>query len=388
MPIGWTEEHCKGKLRGFFLYVDWITPKDNESKLVMIPFIQAFMEFRKNYPLDKERQHFDRERTSVLFSMHQVHWKDRINFSYTFFKMQSAKELIAVSKTLACSDFLLVPSIISTKCIDLVSSKNVTYNAFKKIIARIQDKDPKCVSDENTFKKDDPAWILALYMSDISENMLLWGHRNLKEFLSTKASIEEHQLQGLEKWTCGQLVAALYEDIDLKGYFNLVSDFFKEAVGTLDKDVVARDSPDGIQHIILYSDLPLDVSPCIQHVLVEENIIQPNNKVFKVHPEFVTRFAMQQSYKMIQIANAVLPPIIVQDRDQDGTALKTHNKPVDSSIAPNTFYVQANVTETQISFILNKVIEAQSSKTGIDLFTIQERSIEIENIAKTASDLL
>ncbi|KAL9537980.1 hypothetical protein MBANPS3_011296 [Mucor bainieri] len=90
---------------------------------------------------------------------------------------------------------------------------------------------------------------------------------------------------------------------------------------------------------------------------------------------------------MIQIANTLLPPVIVNNGNQHDAVFQASER-IENLIAPNSFYVQANVTETQISFILNKVIEVPSSEAGIDLFTVQERSVEIEDIAEASSCLL
>ncbi|KAL9558819.1 hypothetical protein MBANPS3_000719 [Mucor bainieri] len=385
MPLGWTEEHYKDKLRAFFLDVGWITPKDNVSKLIIIPFVQVLAERFQEW----NKKPLDRERTSVLFSLQRIYGEDRVEFSYTFFKMQSAKELISVSKRLASSDFLLVPSIGITAFINLPCIEDVIYNAVKEIIARIriQSKDPKSVSGKNTAKEDDIARAIACRVFDIQFDLLQWGHQTLKDYSSAELNFEEYQLRDLGKWTCDQLIAAIYEDANVKHYLKQVCGFFK---GALDDHGATRNSPDGIQHTLLYiRDFPrrVEYTSWVRQALVKEDIIQPGDEFLRGSAEGLAKFAMQQSYKMIQIAHTILPPVIVNDEKRDDYRLSAF-KPTSNLIAPNSFYVQANVTETQISFILNKVIEATSSKTGIDLFTVQERSVEIEDIAETASYLL
>ncbi|KAL9559102.1 hypothetical protein MBANPS3_000583 [Mucor bainieri] len=448
MPLGWTEEYCKDKLRTFFQDVGWITSKDNKSKLVTIPYIQALTEFFQQFT----GSHFDRERTSVLFQIQNSCSSEEGSteeLSYTFFKMQSAKELIAVSKKLASSDFLLVPSIGNTTPINLASTEDIVYNVVRKIIAGIkQGKHPRRVSDEgntdegntdeentdeettdeettdeettdeettdeentdeettdeentdeeNTDEEntDEEADHLAQEIGEaifqLQEDMLVYGDTTLKQRLCWPHHTS-YQFRDLGEWTCRQFIAAIYEDIDVKHYLKQVGDFFR---GAIDEYGTVRDSPDGIQHILLYNryqekvHFHWDSVSFISQRSIEEGIL-PLGKNFITltsKEDYITHFAMQQSNKMIQIANAVLPPVIVDDKGQNDPKLSTC-KPADNLIMPNSFYVQANVTETQISFILNKVIEVSSSNTGIDLFTVQERAIEMENIAETASYLL
>lgn len=204
---------------------------------------------------------------------------------------------------------------------------------------------------------------------------------------------KSHQLHELKSWTCGQLIAALMEDVNVKHYFTQVSSFFKEALDTYG---AVKNSPDGIQHYLFYSCLSdsyhdaskaQDYSDYMMRELLQKNIIQPGKDLSDINLTSNARFAMQQPYKMVQIANAFLPPIVVGDRRQNSFAFHT-GKRADSLIAPNSFYVQASFTETQVRFILNKTIEAPSSKNDVGLFTIQERSVEIEDMVETLSHTL
>ncbi|KAL9537981.1 hypothetical protein MBANPS3_011297 [Mucor bainieri] len=215
MPIGWTERYYKDKLFAFFLDMGWITPKDsNESKVLVIPFIQVLAEYFQR-SLDQEEVCMDRERTSVLFSMQLANGDNRSQFSYTFFKMQSAKELIAVSKKLASSDFLLVPSVGDTTSIDLANLEDVIYYAVKRILARIQQegsKDPQCMSDANRPKWDEPAWNIA-YTIPIAHKMMLVGQcfaENVAEYSFSDMDLEREQLQDLKNWTWAQLIEAVF----------------------------------------------------------------------------------------------------------------------------------------------------------------------------------
>lgn len=154
LPVGWTEEQYKYKLLTFFSEAEWITPKDNESKLVMTPFIQVLADdFQKSA---KQKRHLDRERASLLISMQPASEDDSTKFSCTIFQMQSAKELIAVSRTLASSDFLLAPSIRNSKSIYLANWDNVIHNSVKQIITRIQGKHSKQLIEKYAVGKEDP----------------------------------------------------------------------------------------------------------------------------------------------------------------------------------------------------------------------------------------
>ncbi|KAL9559097.1 hypothetical protein MBANPS3_000578 [Mucor bainieri] len=394
MPVGWTEEHCKDKLLAFFQDVGWIAPKDNKSKLVTIPLVQMLTEHFQQW----KENHLDRERTSVLF-FYQRSWSSE----------DAERQRIAVSKKLASSDFLLVPSVGNTASINLASIEDIVYNVIKKIIAgtkqgkhsrRVSDEgnsdeentDEENTDEENTDEEADLIRIIANDILQLQEDMLKRGEGAMEEYDETLEEYFQYQVdfkyqfQDLGRWTCRQLLAAIYEDVNVKHYLKEVGEFFK---GAIDKYNAVRDSPDGIQHILLYNRFheKWNYADFIQQRLVEKDILPPGKEFMPFGMRGDTQFAMQQSHKMIQVANAILPPVIVDDKGQNESKLPT-SKPTDNLIAPNSFYVQANVTETQISFILNKVIEVSSSNTSIDLFTVQERAIEMENIADTASYLL
>ncbi|OAC97636.1 hypothetical protein MUCCIDRAFT_168318 [Mucor lusitanicus CBS 277.49] len=379
MPLDWTEEHYKSKLRGFFLDMDWIKPEDNESKLIMIPFIRAIVESFQQDPFEQKRR-LTRERTSVLFSVqpanedgeHTENEDGLVKFSYTFFKMQSAPEMIAVSKTLASSDFWLVPSVVYSDSIQLVNLRNVMYNAVRNILAHIRGEESTWGLECNTAKKkDDPAWVIVCNLERDTVDK-----RDFTKPVGAMKGIDfqKHQLQDLKNWSFGQLIATIFKEANVKQYSEQVCNFYKEATKTYN---VARDAPDGIQHILLYNSYRFryfgdfsgqDFSDWIIDALIEENIIQPGNEVLDVSHSSA-EVAFQQPYKIMQIANAILPPVIVGDEEQNEPTVQVHEHK-DSLITPNSFYVQANVADTQIDFILNK--EVSSSEHAAELFTVQE----------------
>ncbi|KAF1797745.1 hypothetical protein FB192DRAFT_1395928 [Mucor lusitanicus] len=389
MSLDWTEEHYKSKLRGFFLDMDWIKPEDNESKLIMIPFIRAIVESFQQDPFEQKRR-LTRERTSVLFSVqpanedgeHTENEDGLVKFSYTFFKMQSAPEMIAVSKTLASSDFWLVPSVVYSDSIQLVNLRNVMYNAVRNVLARIRGEDSTWGLDCNAVKTDDPAWVIVCNLGDS-----FGFRRNITKSVESMVDIDfqKHQLQDLKNWSFGQLVAKIFKEANVKQYFEQVCTFYKKATETYNLGI---DAPDGIQHILLYNSYRFrifdgfpnqDFSDWIRDALIEENIIQPGNEVLDASSHSA-EVAFQQPYKIMQIANAILPPVIVGDEEQNEPTVQVHEHK-DSLITPNSFYVQANVADTQIDFILKK--EVSSSEHAAELFTVQERSIAVEDIVSS-----
>lgn len=103
-----------GLLRALFLETGWITTKDGDSKLVLVPYIEAYLDVLQTS--DTHKEHFQREGKYILLAAQQVE-EDKVIYTTTCFQMQCAKELVAISKKLAFSDFLLVPSIFGSRSI-------------------------------------------------------------------------------------------------------------------------------------------------------------------------------------------------------------------------------------------------------------------------------
>ncbi|KAL7330828.1 hypothetical protein PS15p_205720 [Mucor circinelloides] len=383
LPVGWTEEQYKYKLLTFFSEAEWITPKDNESKLVMTPFIQVLADdFQKSA---KQKRHLDRERASLLISMQPASEDDSTKFSCTIFQMQSAKELIAVSRTLASSDFLLAPSIRNSKSIYLANWDNVIHNSVKQIITRIQGKHSKQLIEKYAVGKEDPVLRIVSSLPAIYNTACADYNTGLESCLRG-LYWNTYQIQDLRSWSCGQLIATIFADENVKQYFKQVSDFLKSALGEYGS---IKNSPDGIQHVLLYNNSTAGpvFRHCIMQELINEDIIQPGNKFIKTSPYNNAMCAMQKSLKMIQIANAILPPVIVNEDTQDDSVFQMDRRS-DKLTSTNSFYVQASITDTHISVILNKVVVPPSFKNAAKIFTVQERSVEIEDITGTVSHLL
>lgn len=93
---------------------------------------------------------------------------------------------------------------------------------------------------------------------------------------------------------------------------------------------------------------------------------------------------MRKSYKIIRIANSILPPIILNE--QEASSLPLPLRYSNGLIAPNSYYVQVSLHEQQIVLILNKTLDVPSSDDNVKLFTILKKTVEIENLANAASD--
>jgi len=136
LPVDWTEDRQTDMLRTLFLETGWIAADDGESKLVMVPFVEAFVDF-----LHKSADHqiqLGRERKYLMLSVCETNDHKKITYTCTCFQMQSAKELIAVSKTLASSDFLLVPTILDSRSIRLPELNDVLLVVIKKLLTEMQ----------------------------------------------------------------------------------------------------------------------------------------------------------------------------------------------------------------------------------------------------------
>lgn len=104
-------------LRALFLKADWITTKDNDTKLMLVPAIEAHVNALQMFGVHKGN--FEREGKYMILYIQPSEERDKILYTSVCFQMQCAQELITVSKRLASSDFLLVPCILSSRSICL-----------------------------------------------------------------------------------------------------------------------------------------------------------------------------------------------------------------------------------------------------------------------------
>lgn len=93
---------------------------------------------------------------------------------------------------------------------------------------------------------------------------------------------------------------------------------------------------------------------------------------------------------MIQIANALLPPMIWSQDARDEFEPKRHIRQETDILPSNSFYLQCCIRPHHINFILNKVI-TDSIVDGVEqksTFTVLEETIDIDNVLDMACDLI
>lgn len=194
-------------------------------------------------------------------------------------------------------------------------------------------------------------------------------------------------LQGLSNLKCHQLMKEISLNANVQEYTGEIADFmrnFCEEYGTLSH------SPDGIQDIVLYygEDLRLYYCFYISQALIQAKLVKPENRFIK-NVQISTLLqdaAVQKPIKMFEIANAILPPVLLDDENIDNGTCNKIQRDGNSLLPLNSFYVQVTISEQQIDFILNKVVKEPSSKNTAQLFTIQQREIRSDSIMDVASD--
>lgn len=210
-------------------------------------------------------------------------------------------------------------------------------------------------------------------------------------FLYSDEMVKEY-MEVLEGWDCDTFIKEILNDKDIEQLMYKVVDAYKRI---LCKYSQVENSPDGIQAITFCDDfygLRLFNKDLVLVALLDAKISVANSKFINIVDDtMISRAALQKPYKMIQIANALLPPdILSKDNLSLYPNLIEHDWRENDLIQPNSFYVQAYIYENCINFILNKVIAVSSIDNAVQksTFTIQEKNINIENIINTACDIL
>lgn len=126
LPLEWTKGEHKQLLRSLFLASGWITNQDHEHRLIFSRHIERLV----NYLQDRDdiNRQFERERRYLFCYINET------SIKLTCFQMQSAKELITVSKRLAASDFLLTPTFLDEESISLSNFDTMIYSKVKSMI--------------------------------------------------------------------------------------------------------------------------------------------------------------------------------------------------------------------------------------------------------------
>ena len=126
LPVEWTEDKFENDLRALFLKAEWINKEDHKNRLIFSTFIERVVHFLQIY--NDNNIKFERERKYLLFYM------DQNSIRLTCYQMQCAKELIAVSKKLAASDFLLTPTVLDNESIYLSSFDETIQNIIERML--------------------------------------------------------------------------------------------------------------------------------------------------------------------------------------------------------------------------------------------------------------
>ncbi|CAO3646956.1 unnamed protein product [Mucor fragilis] len=123
-------------------------------------------------------------------------------------------------------------------------------------------------------------------------------------------------------------------------------------------------------------------------ILLDANLIDAQNEFFLGLN--ICFGAMQKPFKMVQIANALLPPTIWKNGNSKQLEWIDYNTRDEDLLPPNSFYVQAYINDDNIRFTLNKVIAVSSVNGAIQksTFTIQEMSVELESILDSVCDTM
>lgn len=203
-------------------------------------------------------------------------------------------------------------------------------------------------------------------------------------------NFEEHQLQDLQNYRISGFCQKLHHNTSFQQHAESVGIFLQEC---LDEYCTVSNAPDGVHNIIpLYDDRKFGTGPhvyCIEEALLQAKLVKLEDIIDPIrYGGYIKYGALQRPFKISQIVNAMLPPLIQDEEGSDNVAFNDCKKD-DSILLPlNSLYLQANIKERQIEFILNKVVKEASSETHVELFTIHERIIEIDDLRITIPYIL
>lgn len=127
LPVDWTKERHKNGLRVLFSEAGWIINQDNKNCLIFSTFMETTAICIQRIYMKTE---FERERKYLFCHL------DKTSLSVLCFQMQSAEELITVSKKLAASDFLLTPTVLENESICLSTLESMVYSKIKRMIIK------------------------------------------------------------------------------------------------------------------------------------------------------------------------------------------------------------------------------------------------------------
>lgn len=127
LPVEGTKERYENGLRVLFSEAGWIANHNDKNCLVFSTFMESAVIAIQRVFMETE---FERERKYVLCHI------DKTSLRIICFQMQSAKELIIVSKKLAASDFFLTPTVLENELFCLSTLENMIYSKVKRMIIK------------------------------------------------------------------------------------------------------------------------------------------------------------------------------------------------------------------------------------------------------------
>lgn len=189
----------------------------------------------------------------------------------------------------------------------------------------------------------------------------------------------------IQHWNCSNFMAEILKDARVELFLNQICDFVEKEKTRLTPN---KGSPDGIHDIVLYAHEDLAsfknwaCNKIIQDTLINKGIVDAGDGFDKFYTDDLCRGVVHKPYTMIQMSNMFLPPIIINNTN-DNNIVSTLNKTEKIDLLPpNSFYVQAYIHKDNIKIILNKVIQV-SSLQGVaqkSTFTVQERTVDMETL--------
>lgn len=126
LPVEWTDTKYENDLRSLLLEAGWITTTENRNCLIFSTFVERLVNYLQDGHYANKR--FERERKYLFCHINESSLK------LTCFQMQSAKELIAISKKLAASNFLLSPTILDDESVCASSFDTMIYIKVKNMV--------------------------------------------------------------------------------------------------------------------------------------------------------------------------------------------------------------------------------------------------------------
>ena len=153
LPAEWTGDKFGNDLRALFLKAGWINREDHKNRLIFSTFIERFvhcLQISEDIAIKCER-----ERKHLLLFM------DETSIRLTCYQMQCAKELIAVSKKLAVSDFLLTPTVLDDESVCISGLDKIIHSKIERMFTTRQN-----VNNTN-LKKSELHWLAGEILQDL-----------------------------------------------------------------------------------------------------------------------------------------------------------------------------------------------------------------------------